>query len=59
MPYDKPKPYTKPETLISVETQIGEPTVNHQHVEMKAAGRVGGANPRMLPKNTRTSPNFI
>ena len=57
--YSKPKEYSKPETLISVDTQIGEPTVNHQKRRMQVAGNAGGDRPRMLPEKTKGNPNFV
>lgn len=59
MPYSRPEPYKAPETTISVVTQTTEPTVNHQKVDMKSAGNVGGNRPRMLPQNTRSNASFV
>ena len=60
MPYDKPKPYEAPETSIStVDNTSTTPTVNLQKRQMKTAGRVGGANPRMMPKNSKPNAQFM
>ena len=46
-------------TQLSVETQVGEQTPNQQQRSMQPAGNVGGNRPQMMPKNSRSNPNFI